>query len=46
MTERRLSPFIEVVQKPLIFKDRPLKTDESSGRLLVEDEGQFLDPAI
>mgnify|MGYP003394141383 CR=1 FL=1 len=37
---------IEVVQKPLGFKDRPLETDQSGGRFLAEYKGQFLDPAI
>ena len=37
---------IEVLQKPLGFKERPEQTDESRGRFLVEYKGQFLDPAI
>lgn len=37
---------IEIIQKPLGFKERPLSTDESAGRFLVEYRGQFLDPAI
>jgi outer membrane lipoprotein len=37
---------IEVIQKPLGFKERPSRADESSGRFLVEYRGQFLDPAI
>ncbi len=37
---------IEVIQKPLGFKERPLAGDESAGRFLVEYRGQFLDPAI
>jgi len=37
---------IEVIQKPLGFKERPLASDESRGRFLVEYRGQFLDPAI
>ncbi|MFQ5588014.1 MAG: Slp family lipoprotein [Nitrospiria bacterium] len=37
---------LEVIQKPLGFRDRPLETDESGGRFLVERTGQFLDPGI
>ncbi len=37
---------IEIIQKPLGFKERPLAGDESEGRFLVEYRGQFLDPAI
>lgn len=37
---------IEIIQKPLGFKERPLPTDASAGRFLVEYRGQFLDPAI
>ncbi|VAX31048.1 hypothetical protein MNBD_NITROSPIRAE01-2071 [hydrothermal vent metagenome] len=37
---------IEMIQKPLGFKERPLAGDESEGRFLVEYRGQFLDPAI
>ncbi len=37
---------IEVIQKPLDRTERPLQTDQSEGRFLVEQTGKFLDPAI
>ncbi len=37
---------LEVIQKPLGRRDRPLETDQSAGRFLVEKAGQFLDPGI
>jgi outer membrane lipoprotein len=37
---------LEILQKPLDHRDRPLETDESEGRFLVERVNAFLDPAI
>jgi outer membrane lipoprotein len=37
--------WIEVLEKPLDYQQRPLDTDQSSGRFLVRFQG-FLDPAI
>ncbi len=37
---------LEVIQKPLGRRDRPLETDQSAGRFLVEQSNQFLDPEI
>ncbi len=37
--------FIEVIQTPLDFTDRPKDIDQSKGRFIVEAEG-FLDPAV
>lgn len=37
--------WIEVLQKPLGYRQKPLDTDESSGRFLARFEG-FLDPSI
>ncbi len=37
---------IEIIQKPLDWRDRPIDTDQSGGRFLLEKEGIFLDPAI
>lgn len=37
---------LEILQKPLGRKDRPLQTDESDGRFLIERKGIFLDPAV
>jgi len=37
---------LEILQKPLDRRDRPLQTDESEGRFLVERVDAFLDPAI
>ncbi len=37
---------LEVLQKPLDHRDRPLRTDESGGRFLVIRIDAFLDPAI
>jgi outer membrane lipoprotein len=37
--------WIEVLEKPLDYQQRPSDTDKSSGRFLVRFQG-FLDPAI
>lgn len=37
--------WIEVLEKPIDYQQRPLDTDQSSGRFLVRFQG-FLDPAI
>ncbi|MFQ5950375.1 MAG: Slp family lipoprotein, partial [Nitrospiria bacterium] len=45
-TVSRDGTVLEVLQKPLDDNDRPLQTDESKGRFLVERFDAFLDPAI
>lgn len=37
---------IELLQKTLGKRDRPIETDESGGRFFVEAQGVFLDPAV
>ncbi len=44
VTER--GTILEILQKPLDHRDRPLRTDESEGRFLIERINAFLDPAI
>lgn len=45
-TVRKNGTFLEIIQKPLDAIDRPLATDASLGRFLVERSHAFLDPAI
>ncbi len=37
---------LEILQKPLDYEDRPLSGDESYGRFMIEQAGEFLDPAV
>jgi len=37
---------LEILQKPLGYRDRPVGTDESEGRFFVERPSLFLDPAV